>query len=487
MRNYSYVKIKVSDLYVNPENYRYLNDVIDEVAAITAMFSVNGGDPIKEMINLSKDIIKEGLNPFEMPIVCFDEEINKYVVYDGNRRITCIKLMTQYKGNEDIKHKISAVEDIYKLDCNINEIQCVLYDNPDDAKHYLYKIHNDINEGVGRKQWDYQAKMKAQAAAGNKSRTYSIVEFIKRNPKTDKSLVDMMDNNRWISKLERVIGFARFKEAYNIRFDDNNELVYKDTEEQVVIMMSKLISDIIHNTATGKFRFKADFEKYIDSLENEFKTQISENKNDINNNEVNYEHSLNTNQSDNSNSKTENKKSTNFDNTTAKNYNTSVEQPATGEPRKKALKSPQKNEALKLGKRYSVDDYSCLNEKGQQMLLELESLDLRAFPFATAALCRALLEYIIKIWLESINDGQAFNATSLASTYSGCVNKLLMKNIISKNEHKVLSAEVNNQNYIALLNTWIHSDTSACVSETNLVSGWKNTRLLIEKYIDTHK
>ena len=61
------------------------------------------------------------------------------------------------------------------------------------------------------------------------------------------------------------------------------------------------------------------------------------------------------------------------------------------------------------------------------------------------------------------------------------------KNIIDNKEHSVLKAQVNKEDYITLLNTWIHSDTSACVSETNLVSGWKNTRLLIEKYIDTHK
>ncbi len=28
--------------------------------------------------------------------------MRNYVVYDGNRRITCLKLMTQYKGNVDV-------------------------------------------------------------------------------------------------------------------------------------------------------------------------------------------------------------------------------------------------------------------------------------------------------------------------------------------------------------------------------------------------
>lgn len=271
MRNFEHKTLSIEDLYVNPENYRYINDASDELDAIIYMFNVNTGSPVREMINLSKDIIEDGLNPFEMPIVCYDEDLKKYVVYDGNRRITCIKLMTQYKDNNIIRESVPAVTEIYKLNCNINEIHCVNFFNPDDAKHFLYKIHQDVNEGVGRKQWDSQAKMKAQAAAGNKSKTYSIVEFVKNHPNTDKTLINDMNTNRWISKLERVVGFTRFREVYNISFDDKNGLVYKDTEEQVIVMMSKLIYDIIHNSATDNFRFKADFESYTQKLDEKFK------------------------------------------------------------------------------------------------------------------------------------------------------------------------------------------------------------------------
>ncbi len=51
----------------------------------------------------------------------------------------------------------------------------------------------------------------------------------------------------------------------------------------------------------------------------------------------------------------------------------------------------------------------------------------------------------------------------------------------------VLSTKINKEDFITLLNTWMHADTEACVSETVLVSGWKNVRLLIEKYIEMYK
>jgi len=152
MRNYSYKTLDITELYVNPDNYRYVEEVQDEISAIIAMFKVNVGDAKKEMINLANDIITDGLNPFEMPIVCFDDEIGKYVIYDGNRRITCLKLMTQYKGNADVLEKLPYVAEIYKLQYDgDNSIQCVVYEEADDAIHFLNKIMLYLN-----KQYLYQ-------------------------------------------------------------------------------------------------------------------------------------------------------------------------------------------------------------------------------------------------------------------------------------------------------------------------------------------
>lgn len=483
MREYEYKVISINELYVNPENYRYINDADDEIDAIICMFNVMTGTPTKEMLNLSKDIVEDGLNPFEMPIVCFDEDLKKYVVYEGNRRVTCIKLMTQYKNNDRILEKVPFVSEIYKLECNINEIQCVVYYNSDDAKHFLYKIHQDINGGIGRKQWDYQAKMKADAAIGNKSRAYSIVEFLKENPKTDKSLIKKMDTNRWISKLERVVGFAKFKEVYNITFNANNSIIYKDTEEQVLLMLSKLVSDLICNSATDNFRFKKDFDNYVSNLADEFKTQVKESPTKQEQS-VTY---VSRNKENDKNDKEETPQETKTENVNHSSNGSIVDElPATGEPRRLGRKTLIEKAALQLGKKYVDADFECLNEKGKQILLELESLNIKEYPFASAALCRALLECVLKLWIDA-EGGVSFSSNTLPSTYNGCLNVLRTKNIIDNKEHSVLKAQVNKEDYITLLNTWIHSDTSACVSETNLVSGWKNTRLLIEKYIDTHK
>lgn len=481
MRKYSYKILEIEELYVNPDNYRYVEEAQDEINAIIAMFKVNVGDAKKEMLNLANDIIIDGLNPFEMPIVCFDDELGKYIVYDGNRRITCLKLMTQYRGNMDVQEMVPSVAEIYKLQYNgEHSIQCVVYEEADDAIHFLNKIHNDINNGIGRKQWDSQAKMKANAAYGNKTKSYAIVEFLKLNPNTSKELLEKMKTNRWISKLERVVSFSIFKEAYNIQFDCNSNMSYLDKEDQVLKMLSKLVDDIITNTATGNFRFKSDFQGYIERLPNQYKTQVKKNESEHNYNKSVEEKVVKERQEQNNPEYRMNNKNSSEKSGFKEENSTGI-----GKPKGIPHEHAETRESLVLCKNYNYNMYECLNEKGKEMLIELESLNIKDYPVAAAALCRCLLEYTLKLWLEEL--GGNFNSTKLPTSYSGCVNLLRSKKIIDNKEHSVLNALINKEDYITLLNTWMHADTNVCVSEMSLVSGWKNVRLLVEKYIETHE
>ena len=329
--------------------------------------------------------------------------------------------------------------------------------------------------------------MKANAAYGNKTKSYAIVEFLNTNENASAELLEKMKTNRWISKLERVVSFSLFKDVYNIQFDNYSNMSYMDTEEQVLKMLSKLVEDIITNTATGNFRFKSDFQGYVDNLPDEYKTQVKKNEdNKCENSTYNPDKESEGKSSNGTEtSSAENGMESNKDdliNNSQKNENNDT---GVGKPKNIPRKHAETKEALVLCKHYDCSEYECLNEKGKEMLIELESLNIKEYPVATVALCRCLLEYTLKLWLTE--QGGEFNSGKLPSCYNGCVNLLCSKNIINRKEQSILNTLVNKENFITLLNTWMHADTDACVSETPLISGWKNIRLLIEKYIETHK
>ena len=471
MAKYYRKRIEIGDLLVNPDNKRYIESVEDELEAIIAMFDVVNGNPMEEMVALAIDISENGLNPFEQPIVWFDLESEKYVVVEGNRRIICIKMMTTYRNNEDIFRAIpEQAKVIFALNYKFeNDIECVVYDELEDANAVLSKIHQDVNGGLGRKQWTPQAKEKDKAELGNKSKMYALVEFVKNHPDAEKELLNKMNSTQWISKLERVVGFSKFRDVYNITFDGDNNILYKDTTEHVYKMLARLIHDLIAKTATGNFRLKHDFENYIANLSAEFKTQVDFRPNG----EQKSEKGVGKNRSDSILSDDENGES--------KSENDSFNENSLPSPKRKAKQKKNEQEALGLSKNYLTKEKECLREKGLDILNELESLDVAAYPYASAALCRAIIEYTLNLWCEHF--GETMPQNGLLGAYKKVIAILHNKKVTDGKLNSTLQGVTKKENFIGNLNYWMHSHPLQCVRIETLKNGWIACRIIVELYI----
>lgn len=482
----TYEIISIEDLYVNPENDRYINDSEDEISAMIDMFKVTNGNPRVEMVNLAEDISENGLNPFEWPIVWYDDELKKYIVIEGNRRITCIKLMTQFKENEQILSIIPEVEKIYKLFYPEENIECVVYEDLYEAQKVLAKIHQDVNDGVGRKQWDAYAKQKANSKLGNGSKTYSIIQFLREYENVSPELLECMAGSKWTSKLERAVSFRKFKRVYNIDFSSDFSLLHKDTVEHVYKMMERLVMDLINLPATGNFRTKKDFDNYTDNLEDDFKTLV---KDEIGNEELGGNSAQSACESDYQVTDTHKVESE------EKKSNTSVQGQVFQEDEQKTeLDIPRKisnqhrslRKALRLSKDYAEDMFVCLGEKGKEIIIELESINYLDYPNAAAALCRSILEYVVKMWLLESKHPEQFKEGDLPGSYNSCINDLANRKIINDKQQKMLRRCANKEYYIDFLNSCIHADSKICVQETVLIDGWKCIRILVELYVEGH-
>lgn len=471
--------ISIEDLYVNPENYRYIEPAKDEISAIIAMFRVPNGKPRTEMVNLANDIAENGLNPFEFPVVSYDDDIEKYIVIEGNRRITCIKLMTQYNGNQEILDNVPSVKRIYNKDYNGNirdDISCIVYEDVEEAKMVLSKIHQDVNKGIGRKQWDPYAKHNAKAHEGNMSKTFSIINFVKGYEKADKKLIDRMNTARWTSKLEKVITFACFRETYEISFDKNNRIIAQDSDEHVYKMMARLIDDMIDSSAQD-IRSKEKFDQYTDSLPDEYKTHKSKSKKAR---EKTKKEEEDTKKEEEKTKKEEDTKKEEKE--TEKKTSDTADEPH--EPKSNLKKVLLKRRALRLSRDYDEKKKACLGEKGKNILGELESLNYYQYEYASTALCRSIIEYSVKKWSEKNNF--EFSSKDLRGSFLRCIDSLCNKKMITDKQNKTLRTTVNKENYIDMLNSWIHSDSLLCVKLETLENGWKACRILLELYIQNN-
>lgn len=153
------LNLKLDELVVNPENYRF-EAVEDEQKALRTMMEGLGS----EVANLARNIVERGMNPLKTPLAV--KKAGKYVVYEGNRRTTALKLLDNpdaITGTYPLKHvfvKLKASG--YKVP---DELEFVVFDEKDsnEADQWVYVEHNGKNNGVGTVNWGTKEKARFSA------------------------------------------------------------------------------------------------------------------------------------------------------------------------------------------------------------------------------------------------------------------------------------------------------------------------------------
>ncbi|MDP1803138.1 MAG: hypothetical protein Q8L81_17385 [Bacteroidota bacterium] len=172
--------IKLVNLTVNVENPRF-EQVSNQREAINIMIEKQP----EKIINLAKDIIESKmLNPGELIYVApIPKEKTKFNVLEGNRRITSLKLLSNLEGfvekDTPFWKKFKPLSDLYKKN-PITEINCVIFNNPDDANKWIELRHTGENEGVGIVRWETQEKERfEEKVKGTSSLALQVLDFLK--------------------------------------------------------------------------------------------------------------------------------------------------------------------------------------------------------------------------------------------------------------------------------------------------------------------
>lgn len=149
-----YKRIPLKDLIVNPANDRH-GELASEEAAIEWLL-VNKTEKMKELLH---DIAaRNGI--IEEPLVMKKNGEDKYVVYDGNRRVTCLKLL-QGLASGNINNPLEKRLEAIKANNNLNldtHIECRVEDDINAVNDILELRHIPGNSGAGQLKWDGHEK-----------------------------------------------------------------------------------------------------------------------------------------------------------------------------------------------------------------------------------------------------------------------------------------------------------------------------------------
>ncbi|KXV00714.1 hypothetical protein AD928_01920, partial [Acetobacter cerevisiae] len=196
-------QLNIDILRVNRANDRH-GEVGSEDLAIAELFRLHES----RMRNLAADIAAVG-TVFDPPLVRPFEGV--YVVFDGNRRITCLKLLLDPKRApspelrlyfEELANKAEIPE---ALTCQIEENQKVI-------NQILFRRHTGSQGGVGQIDWNDRAKLNFSERTGQSSKINvgAEVEHLLGNAKK------LPDGNIPWSTMSRLLSSEEFRNRVGI-------------------------------------------------------------------------------------------------------------------------------------------------------------------------------------------------------------------------------------------------------------------------------
>ena len=165
-------KIPLRSLLVNRANDRH-GELENETAAIAWLFK----EREQHMRNLARDIASQG-QIYELPLV--SPEADKFIVFDGNRRITCLKLLDDPRRAPSVELQGFFKELRGQCEHDLFQgVQCQVENDRDRIDEILFRRHTGTQNGVGQSTWDDRMKATFVARTG-KGNGPSVADEIER-------------------------------------------------------------------------------------------------------------------------------------------------------------------------------------------------------------------------------------------------------------------------------------------------------------------
>ena len=253
--SYKKQSIKITDLLINIENSRF-DPVKNQEQALSIMI-----EKIKSKIkNLAEDISQNGLNPGKLWYVVKND--SKFLVLEGNRRLTAIKLVSNpdlIDLDKETKSFFQGLKDNFGKSLP-KDIDCIVFDSEEDAYRWIQLEHTGENNGIGLVKWDSEQtdRFKAQASGSKLTKGVQVLDFMRKN--------ELYVQNINVTNIDRLMGTPYVREQIGIGFEKGS-LILDDDKKNIVDDLNKVVDAMSRsNFNVGKI-YTADLrKKWIDDV-----------------------------------------------------------------------------------------------------------------------------------------------------------------------------------------------------------------------------
>lgn len=261
-----WARLKLHQLQLDEENYR-LGPQPSQRHAIRAMIEDQG----TKLVRLAKDILEMGgVSPGEPIWVVPARTRGQYIVEEGNRRVTALKLLETpaLADGTTVSRQFRKLAKTY-AESPIRELDARLFESREDVRPWKRRRHMTAGSGVGLAAWKPLAKGRANRDLGmDAPRSLAVVEFF-ADDKSDSwaEILESLDS-RWTT-VDRVLNSAPFRETLGILIDPKTSTITFENGDTRA--GAELLKRILGAMAATDFEFadiedKDDRKKFIDKF-----------------------------------------------------------------------------------------------------------------------------------------------------------------------------------------------------------------------------
>ncbi len=254
----AYRKLLLASLIVNPANDRH-GELENETAAIAQLFAVQES----HMRNLAKDLVSKG-EVFEPPLVFPSGD--KFIIADGNRRTTCLKLLAN-------PHRAPTIElQQYFADLKKkwpgtfpDKLECRVEVDRDRVDDILFRRHTGVQGGIGQSTWDDRMKTNFVVRTG-KGGGLNVADEIEKLL-VEAKLLPVRKIPR--SNLNRLLSAEALRNRLGISVRQGRLEIIRD-HSQTLTALQRVANDLANRAITLEQIWDTESKlNYIDKLEAE--------------------------------------------------------------------------------------------------------------------------------------------------------------------------------------------------------------------------
>ena len=230
------IELSLNQVFLHHENPRH--ELYESQAEVIDYLCSN-----ELVLPLASDIVQHGLNPLERFAVFRndpeeDSDAPAYIVGEGNRRVCAIKLLADPElAPPRIRKSLEKLAREWRA---FDSIPAVVFQDMEDLNLWLDRIHQGLQGGVGRKEWN--ADQKQRHSGSNRNRiALALLDYAEQ-----RSIITPEDRKGKLTTVQRYASNKVFQETLGLDSSKPDEVCRNRTESDFDLLLRQFISDLLN-------------------------------------------------------------------------------------------------------------------------------------------------------------------------------------------------------------------------------------------------